>query len=432
MVGLGYAITLAVSIASVQAMQKEALSVKGHLSVPTKTKFAQAAQGRSQKQRSDPEYNDDGLEIGWAYVTLDEKEVAERGSVCIDGSTPGYFYKAGTEDDKWIISIEGGKMFCISKDECVEQMNTGYADPSSMVYLKLFESETFKNFNIVQLHHCDGGMFMSDVSEPVVHGGATMYFRGKRVVEHIFDTLKTNRTFSSATEVMITGGSGGGHATVVLADYFASLMPSTVKKLGAVPMSGWYTSDANEIENTFSLHEMSQAIAPGCREALSEAEQYKCLDPRVSYEYSTTPFFVVQMLDTQSLAGAFWDNDTVLEASKVAWTNCMSKTSGSCSSEERTILQDYLDGLVKGIQDGTKHSQNGEGGFISTCTKHVFYKVDEYTHYANGDQTVEAAVETWWTNLGTAGAKWFLPCDLNTNGAVQCEDSCAYDSGEDS
>jgi len=285
---------------------------------------------------------------------------------------------------------------------------------------------------MVELHHCDGGMFMSDRETPLVHGGKTMYFRGKRIIDHVFDDLKMsgNKTFASATEVLITGGSGGGQATAVLADYLAGLMPASVHKVGAVPMSGWYTSDFNDIEYTFGMHEMSGTISPGCRDALDESEQYKCLDPRVSYEHSSTPMFVVQLLDSQSLAGAYAEDTDLAETSKVAWTNCMEGGGGACSDSDRGVLQDYLDGLVAGIQSTAKHSQQGEGGFLSTCTKHVFYKEDEYDNYADNGETIAAAVATWWRNLGTAGAaKWFLPCTLNTKGDTQCESSCAYDSG---
>jgi len=378
------------------------------------------------KHAADP---DSHFEDGWSYVSLDDKEVAERGSYCIDGSTPGYFYKPGTIDDKWIIAIEGGKMFCEDEDVCVQMLGNDFASADSMVYLKLFETDEFKEYNMVELHHCDGGMFMSDRADPLVHNGNKMYFRGKRIIDHVFDTLKGNKTFASATEVLITGGSGGGQATTVLADYLAGLMPTSVHKIGAVPMSGWYTSDWNDIEYTFGMHEMSGTIAPGCRDALDESEQYKCLDPRVSYEHSQTPMFVVQLLDSQSLAGAYAENTTLAETSRAAWTNCMETSTAACSDSDRSVLQGYLDELVAGIQGGTKHTQQGEGGFLSTCTKHVFYKEDEYDHYADKESTIADAVATWWRNLGTAEAKWFLPCTLNTKGQAQCESSCAYDSG---
>merc|ERR1719162_748090 len=321
-------------------------------------------------------------------------------------------------------------MFCEDEDVCVQMSGNDYASVDTMVYMQMFETEEFSEYNMVELHHCDGGMFMSDRAEPLVHGGKTMYFRGKRIIDHIFDTLKGTKTFASATEVLITGGSGGGQATAVLADYLAGLMPASVHKIGAVPMSGWYTSDWNDIEYTFGMHEMSGTISPGCRDALDESEQYKCLDPRVSYEHSSTPMFVVQLLDSQSLAGAYAENTTLAETSRAAWTNCMETSTSACSDSDRSVLQGYLDELVAGIQGTTKHAQQGEGGFLSTCTKHVFYKEDEDEHYADNGGTIADAVATWWRNLGTAGAKWFLPSHMHKKIRIGLDPSCSTYMGE--
>ncbi len=76
-------------------------------------------------------------------------------------------------------------------------INAKPASVDSMVYLKLFETDEFSEYNMVELHHCDGGMFMSDRETPLVHGGKTMYFRGKRIIDHVFDDLKVsgNKTY---------------------------------------------------------------------------------------------------------------------------------------------------------------------------------------------------------------------------------------------
>lgn len=421
MVGRIHAVAVLACAATISQVQADGLSL-----IQKDVRQVAAKTPAMRTRRADPDVM---LDKNWTYVSLDEKEVVERGSLCIDGSTPGYFYRPGSIDDKWIIAIEGGKMFCEDEDVCVQMLGNDYAGVDTMVYMQMFETEEFSEYNMVELHHCDGGMFMSDRDEPLVHGGKTMYFRGKRIIDHIFDTLKGTKTFASATEVLITGGSGGGQATAVLADYLAGLMPTSVHKVGAVPMSGWYTANPNDIEYTFGMHDMSSTISPGCKSALGESDQHKCLDPRVSYEHSSTPMFVVQLLDTQSLAGAYADDTTLEQSSKLAWQNCIETSTASCSDSDRSVLQGYLDGLVADIQSITKHGQQGEGGFLSTCSKHVFYKEEEYEHYASDGTTIEDAVATWWRNLGTGGAKWFLPCTLNTKGDAQCESSCAYDSG---
>lgn len=369
----------------------------------------------------------DSGEDDWQYLNLDKTEVAQRGSYCMDGSTPGYWYKEGTADGKWIISFEGGAMYCYDDQTCLEMMQKFQVEPTK-VNLELYTGD-FKEHSHVQLRKCDGGIFMSDTTATI--GGKTMYLRGKRILDHTMDTLQKSHSFGSATEVMLTGGSGGGHSAFLLGDYVKGLMPASVKKYGAVPMSGWYASNTDKLEHVLELHQMHGAIAPGCAAAFPN-EQHKCLEPENSYRYSKTPMFMVQMLDSQSLAGYFANNDTMSKSSKSAWDACLdTKITTHCDKDDATILEEYLEGLVSTVKSMPKYSQKGEGGFLSTCSKHVFYKEDEYHNYANNGATVEDAVSSWWKNMDHASAKWYLPCQLDVEhpSNMQCESSCSYDSG---
>merc|ERR1719221_1130997 len=139
--------------------------------------------------------------------------------------------------------------------------------------------------------------------------------------------------------------------------------------------------------------------------------------------------FVVQMLDSQSLSGMYSASDDHTSA----WIDCISDDSsrGTCNSDSIALLQEYLNNFVDSVKSKSKYKQSGNGGFLSTCTKHVFFTVDEYTHYAHNGVTVESAISDWWGKMNTAAAKWYLPCDLNANQPkqFQCEESCSYDSG---
>jgi len=262
-----------------------------------------------------------------------------------------------------------------------------------------------------------------------------MYLRGKRILDHTFETLKskTNFSFSSATDVMLAGGSGGGHATFLVADYVSTLMPESVKKYGAAPMSGWYGSHLDKLETVFNLHQMQGVVAPGCAAALG-SDQHKCLLPENSYKYSQTPMFVVQMFDSQSLDGYYYENITKGDAVKDAWGTCLdtaTHATSQCDKDDAALLETYLEDFAGNIKSMSKYNQQGEGGFLSTCTKHVFYKEDEWDNYANNGVTVEDAISNWWSNLGTSAAKWYLPCTLDVDhpSNLQCETSCHFDSG---
>jgi len=66
-----------------------------------------------------------------------------------------------------------------------------------------------------------------------------MYFRGHINTIETFNELLSNLGMSSATEVILTGVSAGGLATLNWANYLKSLLPNTTA-LYAVPDSGFF------------------------------------------------------------------------------------------------------------------------------------------------------------------------------------------------
>lgn len=68
-------------------------------------------------------------------------------------------------------------------------------------------------------------------------GNQTIYFRGRRILETIFDELATTANLGAATEFILSGCSAGGLSTFLHADRVQSWLPAGVK-FGAVPESG--------------------------------------------------------------------------------------------------------------------------------------------------------------------------------------------------
>ena len=71
------------------------------------------------------------------------------------------------------------------------------------------------------------------------------YFRGRRIIDAVFNDLKANLNFNAATELLLTGCSAGGLSTYLHADYVASLLPLSVTKYGAAPISGYFLDHPN-------------------------------------------------------------------------------------------------------------------------------------------------------------------------------------------
>lgn len=352
-------------------------------------------------------------------IMLDDTEVANRGSHCLDGSTPGYLYKNGTEDDKWLFWFQGGA-WCASEADCAEKVPlNGPAD--SMDALPLMETDAFSSYHHVYFPSCDFGLFLGDNPTAVDYKGTKLYFQGKRVMDHILGALQESTSFGSASEVLISGGSGGGQASYAIADYLSGVLPSSVQKFGAAPINGWYAQgEIDEIKYIYTLANMGNAVSANCKQAFSEEEHYKCIIPSHSYTYATAPIFMTQLFDY-----TFQKNTTLNEVLTTPYNNCLSSPTSSCSQEDVSLLQEHLNNVTEHMQNVPKF--NGQGGFLSTCIDHVFYNdADEFKTFSNQGVTVGDAISAWWADLKnpSRSVKTYLPCSLGSPGSVQCESSC--------
>jgi hypothetical protein len=99
----------------------------------------------------------------------------------------------------------------------------------------------------VVLWYCDGASFTGDATKGYTDPATnkTIWFRGKRVLDAILDTLLTDHGLDQATEVLLSGGSAGGLSTYIHADHVASRLPSTVTKYKAAPNSGFFAFHTN-------------------------------------------------------------------------------------------------------------------------------------------------------------------------------------------
>lgn len=146
-------------------------------------------------------------------VILDE--AAERqGAVCLDGSPPAYYFRAGKNNSRsWIVEMEGGGWCFHDPPRLPEDVNCWYraygpaiesstppgylgssrmlpmnyshAPPRGLNYLLSDDpavNPEFHEFNTVFVHYCDGASFTGDASQPVKvlksNGG---FFRARNI-----------------------------------------------------------------------------------------------------------------------------------------------------------------------------------------------------------------------------------------------------------
>lgn len=144
----------------------------------------------------------------------------------------------------------------------------------------------FCNFNRVHMVYCDGNSFSGNRDEPVVVKGADgknkpLYFRGRRIIDAVLETLVSDHGLADANDVLLTGCSAGGLATYLHTDYvhekLKTLAPK-MKKFKASAISGFFLLHntvenkpvyPTEMANIFHLANSTHGVNDACIAAMS-------------------------------------------------------------------------------------------------------------------------------------------------------------------
>lgn len=175
----------------------------------------------------------------WTRVFL--TDAAAKGAVCIDGS-PGAFYirktnAAGTapaDPRKWVLFMEGGgwtssDVASVGRSKTQLGSSKSYGPGSSFdpgyEGSMMFRHPPFDDATIVFNKYCDGGSWIgAPTSTPRVVLNTTIFYRGRGLLDGIFDELFLRHNLATAAEVTWAGCSAGGLTTFIHADWVAATM----------------------------------------------------------------------------------------------------------------------------------------------------------------------------------------------------------------
>merc|ERR1711959_759245 len=235
----------------------------------------------------------------------------KEGAVCLDGSPSGYWYRpgSGAGANNWIVFLEGGG-WCYDEKACLYRSGTFLGSSTQWpatrpVDRPLFSADhnvnpDFYDWNIVDVGYCDGASFSGDRDEPIIVDRRKLYFRGSRILHQLFRHLVETKGMDRAANVLLSGCSAGGLATIVHADQVSKYFGSgTVFK--AVPFSGFFPDTDNfqgvqwfqgVQDYIFSMQNITTNLNPTCL-ANNVGKEHLCFDTQVSYKYLQTPTFLV-------------------------------------------------------------------------------------------------------------------------------------------
>ncbi|GFP81552.1 hypothetical protein PHJA_000298500, partial [Phtheirospermum japonicum] len=155
----------------------------------------------------------------------------------------------------------------------------------------------FYNWNKVHVVYCDGSSFLGDVEE--VDPQTNITYRGARVFNAIMEDLLA-KGMSNADNVILSGGSAGGLATLLHCDSFRQQIVPNAKRVKCISDSGFFMHAKNlpgakEREDYFTrVVELHVLKALEYNNLSVSVQNFQCLFPEYLVDDIQTPLFILE------------------------------------------------------------------------------------------------------------------------------------------
>jgi len=184
---------------------------------------------------------------GARATTLQRVEV---NASCLDGSLYSFYIAVGAEESKFFVYHQGGS-WCFSMAECAQRANSSLGSSKGWPLQQSMgdgmdrnpaNNPLMHNWTFVYMPYADGGSFTGDAEGSFQ--GQPLFFHGLEIRQAAVAALKASFGFDGATDLVVGGGSAGGIAAYLHADYYVSQMPPGGRAI-AMPDSGFFEDGNN-------------------------------------------------------------------------------------------------------------------------------------------------------------------------------------------
>jgi O-palmitoleoyl-L-serine hydrolase len=332
-----------------------------------------------------------------------------------------------------VIFMEGGG-WCGSDADCVSRSLTDLG--SSSKYPQMMANAEgeglyaqFATFSIVYMKYCDGGSFTGDVDAPVVVKSqkttTTIFYRGRRILDALFEELLALRGLDKANQLLFAGCSAGALTTYVHADYVSELMSRRVPGVVTVALAdamfslhhdafpanahNYYTQ---QFTWGYEAWNSSASINQRCRAAYGGGQPaWQCFHGAVAAQYVETPLFIANSkYDTWQARGVLGLNTTECPASvapdgtvNLCWTN----TSNALAEARFWVA--YGDSMVAALNNSLLSRRHA--AFLTNCPTHCQTDPTGFRHPASPGTALGVAVKQWYPQAikNARDASWKAP-----------------------
>ena len=258
------------------------------------------------------------------------------------------------------------------------------------------------NWTKVFINYCDGSSYASDVADPIVVGGAQIYYRGAYILDAVYKELYLKHGLGDAATLVVAGCSAGGLAVYLHVDSVCEkvkAMNPSIRCLGA-PGAGFFMGEEKSYSGNnyldhfqwvynrmnVSIHTNSACLAA------NTAAPWKCFIAPEILPFIQTPLFISNSLTDSWQAGNIMN------------IGCDPTHAGGCSAAQLQYLSQFRTDMLTALAPVTR-TGSPHGGFLQGCFAHVVEDVQSWTNVIIGGATQS---ETFWN--------WFTG---NSNGSLQ-------------
>jgi len=383
----------------------------------------------------------------WTLTLFDDGKYPN--TQCLDGTPAGYWFSKGSGDslNKYVIHHQGGG-WCVSSYDCTWRAKHSllgsskdwrrkvtcpaggpydpedvpndatpdlrkprgasvpcHGDGSGMQGLLSYNSivnPLTYNWNKVYVPYCDGGSHLGDVEDPVpVSTGfykGNLHFRGRAIIDSVYDSLIGSQGMNKATDVIISGSSAGGLTVILHVDRISAMIrdrsigKSTPRVVG-VADAGIFLDipsydgqqmmrDVQNFKEIYTLQNVKNSLNQNCLSIMADDMKWKCMLPQYIIGLLKTPMFFVQ-----SITDTFqWQNVFNLKCKE-----------GTCKSDEIKYLKDVRKMFYRYIHDDDRKY---DGYWVTKCLQHTIVdRIDLWNDVlVNGKRLGESLID-WYNNF---------------------------------
>ena len=315
------------------------------------------------------------------------------GAKCLDGSNYKFYWEAGhgNGSDKFVIFWQAAS-FCGSeghyfKDSCLEKSPTRYGSSKELgtnntrfrmnLPIGYFshsqeENPLFWNYNKIYALYCDGTLFQGHLDEPMEYNNTKLYIRGRRNTMALLEWARDNLGILDASEVILTGTSGGGLSAMAWIAYlYHNFFTERTRILGIIDASLFmdtYNPRAGchlyryFIQNLVNFANMTNSfLYQNCKYGNNPQEVWKCLLPQYMFESINAPLFLMNCEHDYS------------QLTSLNYITCITSGDGpkNCTNEDKMEITHIRETFLKMIFDSFIPQKNYWGFWLRTCFEHT-------------------------------------------------------------